>query len=42
MFDRHYEQHNERVDEIAARVQRHGGMSLAMAHDIAQTTDSAS
>src|SRR5213592_2866711 len=38
LFDKHYEQQNELVDAIAERVQLLGGVSVAMAHDIADTT----
>ena len=38
LFDRHYEQQNELVDAIAERIQLLGGVSLAMAHDVAETT----
>src|SRR5712675_3642526 len=38
LFDRHYEQQNESVDAIAERIQLLGGVSLAMAPDIAETT----
>jgi starvation-inducible DNA-binding protein len=38
LFDRHYEQQNELVDKIAERIQLLGGVSLAMAHDVAETT----
>src|SRR5205809_3459091 len=38
LFDKHYEQQNELVDAIAERVQLLGGVSLAMAHDVAETT----
>ena len=38
LFDKHYEQQNELVDAIAERIQMLGGVSLAMAHDIAETT----
>jgi starvation-inducible DNA-binding protein len=38
LFDKHYEQQNELVDAIAERVQLLGGVSLAMAPDIAETT----
>ena len=38
LFDKHYEEQNELVDAIAERVQLLGGVSLAMAHDIAETT----
>src|SRR3954454_15109444 len=38
LFDKHYERQNELVDAIAERVQLLGGVSLAMAHDVAETT----
>jgi starvation-inducible DNA-binding protein len=38
LFDKHYEEQNELVDKIAERIQLLGGVSLAMAHDIAETT----
>jgi len=38
LFDKHYEEQNELVDQIAERVQLLGGVSLAMAPDIAETT----
>ena len=38
LFDRHYEEQNELVDAIAERVQMLGGVSLAMAPDIADMT----
>src|SRR5215470_12474658 len=38
LFDKHYEEQNELVDTIAERIQSLGGISLAMAHDIAETT----
>src|SRR5216117_2231332 len=38
LFDKHYEQQNGLVDAIAERVQLLGGVSLAMAHDVAETT----
>ena len=38
LFDKHYEQQNELVDQIAERVQLLGGVSIAMAHDVAETT----
>jgi len=38
LFDKHYKEQNELVDEIAERIQLLGGISLAMAHDIAETT----
>src|SRR5579871_1834639 len=38
LFDRHYEEQDELVDTIAERIQLLGGVSLAMAADIAETT----
>jgi len=38
LFDKHYEQQNALVDAIAERIQLLGGVSLAMAHDVAETT----
>ena len=38
LFDKHYEQQNELVDAIAERIQLLGGVSLAMSHDVAETT----
>jgi starvation-inducible DNA-binding protein len=38
LYDKHYEEQNEIVDEIAERIQLLGGISLAMAADIAETT----
>ena len=38
LFDKHYEEQNKLVDAIAERVQLLGGVSIAMAHDIAETT----
>ena len=38
LFDKHYEEQNDLVDKIAERVQLLGGVSLAMAHDVAETT----
>ena len=38
LFDKHYEEQAEIVDTIAERIQLLGGISLAMAHDIAETT----
>jgi starvation-inducible DNA-binding protein len=38
LFDKHYEEQNELVDQIAERIQLLGGVSLAMAHDVAETT----
>src|SRR5437868_2687686 len=38
LFDKHYEEQDELVDTIAERIQSLGGISLAMAADIAETT----
>jgi len=38
LFDKHYGEQNELVDTIAERIQVLGGVSLAMAPDIAETT----
>ena len=38
LFDKYYEQQNELVDAIAERIQLLGGISIAMAHDVAETT----
>ena len=38
LYDKHYEEQNELVDMIAERIQMLGGISLAMAPDVAETT----
>lgn len=38
LFDKHYEEQTELVDILAERVQRLGGISLAMAADVAEMT----
>ena len=38
LYDKHFEEQNEIVDKIAERIQLLGGVSLAMAADIAETT----
>src|SRR5260370_30678181 len=38
LFDKHYGEKNELVDAIAERIQLLGGVSLAMAADVAETT----
>jgi len=38
LFDKHHSEQDELVDEIAERIQILGGVSLAMAPDIAETT----
>lgn len=38
LFDKHYEEQATLVDQIAERIQILGGVSIAMAHDVAETT----
>lgn len=38
LFDKHYAEQAELVDAIAERVQTLGGVAIAMAHDVAETT----
>src|SRR5260370_23850089 len=38
LYDKHYSEQNELVDAIAERIQLLGGVSLAMAADVAETT----
>jgi starvation-inducible DNA-binding protein len=38
LFDKHYNEQSELVDQIAERIQLLGGVSLAMAADVAETT----
>jgi starvation-inducible DNA-binding protein len=38
LFDKHYEEQNDLVDALAERIQSLGGVGLAMAPDIAETT----
>lgn len=38
LFDKHYGEQAELVDTIAERIQTLGGVSIAMAHDVAETT----
>jgi len=38
LFDKHYEEQNELVDTLAERIQLLGGVTLAMAADVAETT----
>src|SRR4029453_5823768 len=40
LFDKHYEEQAELVDTIAERIQILGGVSIAMAHDVAEPTQS--
>ena len=39
LFDKHFEEQTELVDLLAERVQRLGGITLAMAADVAETTN---
>ena len=38
LFDKHYGEQAELVDALAERIQTLGGVSIAMAHDVAETT----
>jgi starvation-inducible DNA-binding protein len=38
LFDKHFDEQVELVDGLAERIQMLGGVSIAMAHDIAETT----
>src|SRR5256714_5549206 len=38
LFDKHFEEQVEIVDTIAERIQLLGGIAIAMAHDVAETT----
>jgi starvation-inducible DNA-binding protein len=38
LYDKHYEEQAELVDTIAERIQLLGGVSVAMAHDVAEST----
>src|SRR6059036_4050768 len=38
LFDKHYDEQVELVDQIAERIQLLGGLSIAMAPDVAETT----
>jgi starvation-inducible DNA-binding protein len=38
LFDKHYEEQNKLVDQIAERIQLLGGVSIAMAVDVAEST----
>lgn len=38
LFDKHFQEQSELVDAIAERIQLLGGVSLAMAPDVAETT----
>ena len=38
LFDKHADEQSELVDELAERIQTLGGVAIAMAHDVAETT----
>lgn len=38
LFDKHYEEQSKLVDAVAERIQMLGGVSVAMAHDVAEMT----
>jgi starvation-inducible DNA-binding protein len=38
LYDKHFNEQSELVDEIAERIQSLGGVSIAMAHDVAEMT----
>jgi starvation-inducible DNA-binding protein len=38
LFDKHFEQQSELVDAVAERIQLLGGISIAIAHDVAERT----
>jgi starvation-inducible DNA-binding protein len=38
LFDKHYDEQSALVDAIAERIQLLGGVSIAMAHDVAETS----
>jgi starvation-inducible DNA-binding protein len=38
LFDKHFEEQVELVDTVAERIQTLGGVAIAMAHDVAETT----
>ena len=38
LFDKHFDEQSELVDMLAERIQMLGGISIAMAHDVAEMT----
>jgi starvation-inducible DNA-binding protein len=38
LYDKHHQEQSELVDSLAERIQTLGGISIAMAHDVAETT----
>ncbi len=39
LYDKHYKEQNDIVDLLAERIQTLGGVTIAMAHDVAETTN---
>jgi len=39
LYDKHYKEQSELVDLLAERIQTLGGVTIAMAHDVAETTN---
>jgi len=39
LYDKHYKEQSEIVDLLAERIQTLGGVAIAMAHDVAETTN---
>ena len=39
LYDKHYKEQSEIVDLLAERIQTLGGVTIAMAHDVAETTN---
>jgi starvation-inducible DNA-binding protein len=39
LYDKHYKEQSELVDLLAERIQTLGGITIAMAHDVAETTN---
>jgi starvation-inducible DNA-binding protein len=39
LYDKHYKEQSELVDLLAERIQTLGGVAIAMAHDVAETTN---
>jgi len=37
LYDKHFDEQSELVDSLAERIQSLGGVSIAMAHDVAET-----
>src|SRR3981189_2271548 len=38
LYDKHFDEESDLVDSLAERIQSLGGVSIAMAHDVAETT----